>query len=197
MWEDGRVTAIVVAAGIVLPLIAGLLISRRSRSRVIRSPTVERSDRVYLGLRDRALHAKREELGLAAPAQSTLPWAAMMDWGVSHGTATVLAVADGTASIYLSTGGGSIGGGQSHEAIRSAARSAVAVATELHSQLSPTSTYPLPKLGDVFFYAMTDAGVFTSGGKQEEFSNHLHPLSKLGDALQQVITQYRVLENRK
>src|SRR5215831_4132356 len=60
----------------------------------------------YLNLRKQALGFKREEIGLPAPAQSTEPWGVIMDWPVGNGTATVVAISDGTASIYLSSGGG-------------------------------------------------------------------------------------------
>jgi hypothetical protein len=50
-----------------------------------------------------------------------------MDGGVDNGTVTVVAFSDGTASVYLSIGGGFIGG-KSHEAVRKAADQMVAAA---------------------------------------------------------------------
>ena len=38
--------------------------------------------------------------------------AVLMDWNIGKAVASVLAVADGTASVYLSSGGGYLGGGQ-------------------------------------------------------------------------------------
>jgi hypothetical protein len=151
----------------------------------------------YEGLRNQILQLKREKIGLAAPAKPTEPWAAVMDWGVTNGTATVVAISDGTASIYLSSGGGSIGGGQSHDSIRKAAQKMVSVAVEVQPQMQATDTFPLPQRGQVTFYVLTDAGVFTANAPQEELSSHHHPLSKLGDAAQEIITQYRLIQKSK
>jgi hypothetical protein len=116
-----------------------------------------------------------------------------MDWGTTSATATVVAVSDGSASIYLSSGGGFLGGG-GHEAIRKAAQNMVAVAAEFQKQTTATTVYPLPRRGEVIFYLLTDAGIFTASGSEEELTAHRHFLSKLGDAGQEVITQYRLIQ---
>jgi len=116
-----------------------------------------------------------------------------MDWGLTEGTATVVAFSDGNASVYLSSGGGSIGGA-SHESIRKAAQKMVAIAAECQPQAHATTTYPRPQHSQVIFYLLTDVGVFTANAPQEELSSHRHPLSKLGDAGQDIITQYRLIQ---
>ena len=151
----------------------------------------------YLGLRNQILQLKREKTGLPAPSKPDEPWAAIMDWGVANGTATVVAVSDGTASVYLSSGGGGIGGGQSHESMRKAARNMVSAAIELQPQMRATDAFPLPQKSQVTFYVLTDAGVFTVCATQDELSSHSHPLSKLGDAAQNIITHYRLIEKNK
>jgi len=178
--------------------LAGIWLSGRQNDP--RNPNVavtSQAKNPYLGLRSQILELKREKIGLAVPAKSTEPWAAVMDWGVTNGTATVVAIADGTASIYLSSGGGSMGGGQSHDSIRKAAQKMVSIAVEFQPQMQATGTYPLPQRGQVTFYVLTDAGVFTETAPQEELSSHRHPLSKLGDAAQEIITQYRLIQNKK
>ena len=152
------------------------------------------AENIYFRLRNQILQAKRDQLGLPITAHPTVPWAVVMDWGVSNGTATIVAISDGTASVYLSSGGGSIGGGQSHESIRKAARNAVSVAAEFQPQMQPATAHPFPQPGGVIFYALTDAGVFTATVSEAELSTHRHRLSKLGDALQEIITQYRLVQ---
>ncbi len=119
-----------------------------------------------------------------------------MDWGLPKGSATVLALSDGTASVYLSSGGGYIGG-QSHETIRNAAQRTVIVAEEVEPQMHITTTYPLPPPGGVAFYALTDSGVFTASAPEEDLKNGHNPLSKLANAAQEVITQYRLIQDGK
>lgn len=148
---------------------------------------------IYLGLRNQALRTKREDIGLAAASKPTEPWGVVMDWNIDDNTATVVAISDGTASVYLSTGGGSIGGGQFQQSIRKAAQNMVSVAAEFQPQMiRATDVYPLPQRGKVVFYVLTDAGVFTASASEAEVVSHKHPLSKLGDAGQEVITQYRL-----
>ena len=117
----------------------------------------------------------------------------MMDWGITSGTATVVALSDGNASVYMSNGGGYLGGA-SHEPIREAARNMVAAATEIQKQTTATTAYPLPESNEVIFYLLTDAGIFTARGSEDELRAPGHFLSKLGDAGQEVITQYRLIQ---
>jgi hypothetical protein len=79
-----------------------------------------------------------------------------------------------------------------------AAKKMVAVAVECQPHTHATSEYPLPqKQGEVFFYLLTDAGIFTANVSKEELSNHHHPLSKLHDAAQGIITEYRLIQGNK
>jgi len=114
-----------------------------------------------------------------------------MDFGVTQGTATVVAFSDGHASIYLSSGGGFLGGAESHDSIRNAAKRMVAIAAECQPQAHPTKSYPVPERGGVIFYFLTDSGVFTAAASEDDLSTHRHSMSKLGDAAQEVITQYQ------
>jgi hypothetical protein len=118
-----------------------------------------------------------------------------MDWNVGNGWTTVVALADGNASIYLSSGGGSVGGGPSHESISAAARRTIAIAAEFQPQMQIAKTFPLPQNEEVTFYLLTDSGVFTSSAPVAELSTNHHSLSKLGDSVQDIITQYRLSES--
>ena len=176
----------ILVAAVVLIALSSQVIRARTQT-----PRVSSRRDVYLGLRNQVLQLSREKCGLPSSAAPTEPCAALMDWGVGAGTATVVAVADGTVSIYLSSGGGSIGGGQGHAAIREAGQRFLNLAKESLSKMQKTTEYPLPGKGQIYFYVRTDAGVFTARASQEELSSHRHPLSALGDAAQEIITQYR------
>ena len=153
---------------------------------------------VYLGLRNLALGITREKAGLAATYAPTEPWGVIMDWVVSNATATIIASSNGHASIYLSTGGGFIGGDESHESVRNAAKKMVAVAAECQPHTHATSEYPLPQQpGEILFYMLTDAGIFTASALKKNLSNHHHSLSKLHDAAQGIVTEYRLIQGNK
>ena len=145
---------------------------------------------VYNGLRTQMLQSSRSKLNLPQASTPKTPWGVVMDWGVTKGTATVVALSDGHASIYLSSGGGYMGGGQSHDAIRKAAQKFVATAADVQTLTHLTTVYPLPQRGDVTFYFLTDVGVFVASASEKELSSHQHPLSSLSDAAQTIIAEY-------
>jgi len=157
---------------------------------------VERREHYYVELRHQALHRSRVELGLPKPSEATRPWGVLMETTYEEASVTVFAVSDGNASIYLSTGGGFIGG-VGHETVRRAAVNMVRVAGTLASLLSPAETYPLPDRGRTIFYVRTEAGVLTGGATEAELGQRRHQLSELFFAGQDVITQFRLVSEKK
>jgi hypothetical protein len=190
-------TAKIVLSVVLLTLLLAIfgVLSARGRKQVTAAAPSKRE--VYVGLRNQIFQLTRDKCGLPPNAQPSEPCAAIMDWGVKTGTATVVAVADGTTSIYLSSGGGSIGGGQSHAAIREAGQHFLALSKEFLPQMQVTTEYPLPATGQVIFYVRTVGGVVTARVSEGELSSHRHPLSRLGDAAQQIITEYHLLQTSK
>lgn len=118
--------------------------------------------------------------------------AVLMDWHINKGTVTVLAAADGSASLYLSSGGGFIGGSQKVQALRDAALHAISLANSLQFQFEPTDTTPLPSLGDVTFYLTTSAAVLMAVAPEAKLRAGADPLAALGGAMQRIVTEYRV-----
>ncbi|MGA8531374.1 MAG: hypothetical protein WB622_16775 [Acidobacteriaceae bacterium] len=116
----------------------------------------------------------------------------IMDFHVDHGTVTVVASADGSASLYLSSGGGFLGGSQRYQPIRDAALHAVALATTMQSYFEPTETSALPPLGDVTFYVTTGVGVRMAVAAQARLRAAADPLAGLGGAMQKIVTGYRL-----
>src|SRR5687768_14638294 len=74
---------------------------------------------LYEGLRSQALSLRREQAGIPEPSSEAPAWGILMETGYTGATVTLLSLADGTASLYFSSGGGVIGG-QAHEAVRQA-----------------------------------------------------------------------------
>jgi len=175
-------------------LVALLLWIALSRA-FLRDKPAPKSD-VYPGLRMMALTANREKLAIPAPASPKAPWGIVMDWGVHNGTVTIVTFSDGHASVYLSSGGGFLGG-EGQKEIREAAQRCVSVSADFIGELKPTKQFPLPSQGEVIFYALTGEGVLTAKASQNELMNGRHPLSKLANTMQEVITQYRLLQERQ
>ena len=116
-----------------------------------------------------------------------------METGYPEGSATLVAMADGSASIYLSGGGGMIGG-IGHETIRSAAQQFVQLASRFQPQMKRTTDFPVPRKGETNFYILTDAGVFTASAPENELGENRHALSTLFHAGHAVITEFLLLD---
>ena len=121
-----------------------------------------------------------------------LPGASDGDRGYPEASATLFALGDGTTSLYLSTGGGVIGG-QPHQNVREAIAEFVEAANRHYQHLKPTDFFPLPAEGQTVFYVLTDSGVLTGAGREEELGLWEHPLSSLFHEGHRVITQLRLI----
>jgi hypothetical protein len=85
-----------------------------------------------------------------------------MDLG--EGTATLVSFSSGDASLYLSTGGGLIGG-REHDNVSDASEALIAKAGKFLSKATKTTETPLPDKDAVNFYFLTTQGIYKS---QEE-----------------------------
>ena len=121
----------------------------------------------------------------------------VMDWYLTSGLASVVAAFDGSASIYLSSGGGFIGGGQGSAEIRAAAARAIEIADQNLARFEPVATADLPERGSVHFYARTATGLMRGTASEKALSDGADPLQALGGAMQNVITQYRLFQAEK
>jgi hypothetical protein len=189
--SDQQIVYLVIAAGIILPYCAAALIRWRRRSQELRAPA-DKKPNSYSALRAQILNWKCPQASSSETPSN--PCAVLMDWAVTAGVATVVAVSDGSASVYYSSGGGSIGGGYARQTIRDAALHAVSIASKFVDAMQPTDNFPLPESGGVIFYIVTDRGVLMAKASVELLSTNRHPLSELGNSMQSIITEYRKLE---
>jgi hypothetical protein len=116
---------------------------------------------------------------------------AMMEIGLETGVASFVAMADGTVSMYTSTGGGVIGGGD-HAAVRAAARRFRGAMADSRRLLESSSEFPLPEAGTVRFHARTVDGNWTGVAAEEALRTGRHPLAELYAAGQDLVTELRL-----
>src|SRR5262245_58018594 len=144
----------------------------------------------FLGLRNQALSTRRADVKIPEPPRDAPVWGVLMETGYEGATATLLALADATTSLYLSSGGGVIGG-QSHARVRESNATLLRSANQFRKQMKPTPNFPLPYVGQVVFYALTDEGVLTATAEKEDLGENRHTLSPLFYAGHEVITALR------
>lgn len=184
---------ILTVVALVLLGITGLLYRMKASqqpSRFIPVPP-EKAMEVYLGLRNQALTSTSAKIGLKNIGPDD-PIAVLMDLNTGARNATIAVFADGAASIYISNGGGFIGGGQDYPSVHEAGQNFIAVACRFRPRMQKAQNYSLPQKGEIFFYLITDNGVYTVSAPEAELNRRTHALTELYAAAQQVITQYRL-----
>ena len=149
-------------------------------------------DETYLGLRSRLLALDPGEVGLEPSAETPNVWAVLMEFRLSDGGAvTLVAVADGSTSLYFSNGGGILGTGEK-EAVARASQALVALAEDHYNRMAPTEDFPLPVRDKIQFYVLTYAGAYTANLDEEGLGAGEHEFSPLFYAANEVITQVRL-----
>lgn len=150
-----------------------------------------RSSDVFEGLRSMALGV--DAGSVRTPADE--PWSgaavAAMELAVDGATATVVAIADGTVSMYLSTGGGVIGAGE-HAAVRAEAQRFRTVVADSRGLLARTADFPLPAPGQVRFHAWVGDDRFTGMATEAVLRGGRHQLAPLYAAGQDLLTEIRM-----
>ena len=158
--------------------------------------TAKTSVPIYSDLRTQALTGSRAAFGLDATSPDAPAWGVLMETGFPEGTATLVSMSDGSASLYFSGGGGVIGG-SGHENVRRVATNFVRLAGQQQASMVATKTFPLPRTGRTVFYVLTDSGVFSTEADENALGEQLHALSPLFYAGQDVITQLRLVSDMK
>ena len=127
------------------------------------------------------------------PASHDEPWAAIMEIAYPESTVTTVAFSDGTARVLRSTGGGFFSGGIV-EAVRPAAEAFIREVQQQNSTFTPADEFPQPEIGQVFFYARSDARVRTAAATESELSTRSHPLSPLYFAGLRILHEFLQLQ---
>jgi hypothetical protein len=149
------------------------------------------SSDVFEGLRSMALGV--DPGSIRTPADEPWSGAAMaaMELAVDGATATVVAIADGTVSRYLSSGGAVIGAGE-HAAVRAEAQRFRTVVADSRGLLARTVDFPLPAPGQVRFHARVGDDRFTGVATEAALRGGRHALSPLYAAGQDLLTEIRL-----
>ena len=135
-------------------------------------------------LRKRALQALGESLDGETLA------GIIVDWGFPTATASVVCMADGTTSLYRSSGGGVIGAG-TKPAVRLASDALLAAAQNSVREIRDEDDGTAPRPGEFRFHVVTEEGARCATATMEELATGAHPLSPLFVATQNEITALR------
>ena len=156
----------------------------------------EQQENPFEGLRDMALNVPPEQLGIEITEGETKVYGIVMDWDLGDGIATVSAYETGDASMYLSSGGGVIGGGQ-HENVRQAVSPYIQLGQEFLCKSEQTESTPLPDKGCVRFYFLTNNGTYYAQETMKNIENENSDWLKLFEEANKVLTELRLTSEQK
>jgi hypothetical protein len=156
----------------------------------------EQAEATYLKLRDQILRLDPFEVGINPTRSLVNAWGVLMETGYKEAPVTLVALADGTASLYFGTGGGMLGGGRI-PAVANAARALVSTSEEFVLDMPPSKIFPLPAVGEVKFIVLTFSGKFTQTARVDELARGQHLLSPLYYRGDEVVTQFRLHGQKK
>jgi hypothetical protein len=105
----------------------------------------------------------------ALVAPGTTVWAVLMETGYPQGPVTLLAVGDGTTSLYLPTGGGVIGAGE-HVAVRATATAFMVTVHAMRAAFSRATDIEFPAQGRVRMFALTPEACSSQWGRSRSWA---------------------------
>jgi len=146
----------------------------------------------YHRLRSQLFAMKPEKAGFASAGV----WGVAVETGYEKGSATLAALADGTASMYFSTGGGVIGAGL-HEKPNALAKELVRRAADFTKLCTRTETFPLPRQGETRLYLFTPAEKCVVSVPEAKVGNESEPLFPLFALARELIVQIQAVGQAK
>jgi hypothetical protein len=152
---------------------------------------------VMAELRARALSVKPADLGLSPATFVEEPWGILMETGLEDGAVySPVVLADGSTSLYFSSGGGIIGAGE-HQAVRQASKAMLQAASQFQARMPLASSTPLPGPGKVTFYLLSAKGTLSYSAVEQRLGDDKDALSELFHAGHAVITEVREAEQAR
>ena len=150
----------------------------------------------YPGFRKGAFTITPQQLELTLPEDKTSVFGVLLDVGMEGAIMTLVAYATGDASMYLSTGGGVIGGGL-HKTVNDAAKNYLKKAQTYFVAAETTDATDTPQLNEVFFYFLTNKGVYRGKDQMDNILKRFSAWTALFEEANKVVTELRVLTQKK
>jgi hypothetical protein len=148
---------------------------------------------VYAGLRQQILTLDPDSIHLAPSSEHPRVFAGLMEMGIEGGVASLVVIADGTTSLYYSTGGGIIGAGF-HEPVKRPSKVFLAALERHVAELGPDTTGETPAAGIIHLRALAfGGGRLLASGPEPDFAQKRNPMWDVFYAGHQVITAIRQL----
>jgi hypothetical protein len=120
--------------------------------------TKTKASDIAVALRARVLQLKPQDIGLHDPAECPVVWGIVIDTAYPDTVASLVALDDGSVSLYVSDGNGCVGCGSQQE-VRWAAADLLQLAERALPLTAPTADLSMPRAGQVRCYLLTPNGL--------------------------------------
>jgi hypothetical protein len=147
-------------------------------------------NKVFLGLRDDMMHAKSEDLDIELDPSSRV-WGVVTDIAMGTGSVCLVALMNGSSSMYFSSGG-KVVGTVDQKNVQDAATKYVKMSVKSLPEMKLTRDYQLPAAGEVSFFLLTNNGVYTSKAKKDELVSGQNILSPMFFAANDLVNQFSI-----
>lgn len=141
-------------------------------------------------LRSMVLALSAADLGLTPANYPHEVWGMLMETGMRGGHSTLVALADGSTSLYYSTGGGVIGA-NAWPAVNDASQRFLAQGIRVLDSSTPAASLEPPPRGMTRFFFLTFDGVRVGTAPDAALTRKNHKLAALFRAGQDVISAIR------
>ncbi len=159
----------------------------------VKKQSVQRkqADNPYIGLRKQVLALKPQDLNLNLPVDKEIAFGVVLEFGTPEGSATIISLSTGDASMYTSSGGGIIGGA-SHQNVNKAALAFVASAQNYFAKMGPENI-DVPQPNHIKFHVLTNKRHYSFEGIESEITSEKSEWADLFHKGNDVITQLRLI----
>jgi len=148
---------------------------------------------MYAGLRHQLLALDPASVGLVAAPEDSGVWGVLFELGVPGGSASVVALKDGTTSLYTSGGYGIVGGG-AHQHIVTATRNLISTVARKLDLFAPDDSTRAPEPEHMLVRALTHSGRRAAGAADADLVDGTHLLSDVFFAGHEVIAHLRTID---
>lgn len=149
-----------------------------------------------VGMRMMALRTSAVNLGFYPDDDFPSVYGVLTDWNIGDVTASIVAMRDGTASLYTTSTFGIIGG-HGHEEVRQAAARCVKLAESFAASGEIVTEFPYPKGNLVYLYILAYDGVRRCVGNESALEQGSDPTLPLFEAAQEVLTHLRLITEKE
>jgi hypothetical protein len=148
----------------------------------------------YEDQRSIALSVTPAQLKLGIPDSETFVYGIVMDWNMGDTLVTLVCFITGAASMYLSSGGGVVGGGK-NPSVGEAAAELVTMAQDYIDRTIPITTFDLPGKDSVRFYLLSNHHRHAAQEQVARLDDTTSPWLPLFEKANEVILEMRAVLN--